>query len=119
MDYETEDMVVMEKDGVVIVRFRLETMAGLHENDRIQAEINAMLARGVRKLVLDFKMVRFISSATLGTMIATQKAMKELKGQLVISHPENLHELLEVSKTAKLFTTASDARTAVKMLTAP
>ncbi len=115
MDYETADMLVREVNGVTIVRVRNANLDGMVEIQRMSAEIDALLERGVRKLVFDCKYVKFAGSAALGLLIALQKKMDELGGQMIISHAEKIEEVLKVSRTASLFKLAADPRAAFKM----
>ena len=115
MDYETTDLLVREIDGVTIVRVRYANLDGMQEMQRITAEIEQILERGVRKIIFDFKYVRHAGSAALGMLIMLQKKMNEIGGKLVLSHTENIHELLHVSRTASLFKQAADPREAFKM----
>lgn len=116
MDYENEHVVVMQSEGVTVVRFRDEHLGGVGEIERLGEEIEKLLAAGVRKLVLDFKQVRYFTSSALGMLIATHKMMAELGGGLVLSNPQAVRELLVVSRTDRLFKLAENAREAVKML---
>jgi anti-anti-sigma regulatory factor len=115
MDYETPDLVVREVDGVTIVRLRNANLTGMLEIQHITFELNQLLDRGVRKLIFDFKYVRHASSASLGLLIALQKRMDSLGGTLVLSHAENIEELLSVSRTSKLFKQAKDPKAAFAM----
>ena len=115
MDYETPDLVVREVNGVTIVRLKNANLTGVLEIQHISSEFDQLLDRGVRKLVFDFKYVRYASSAALGLLIALQKKVDELGGKLVISHWENIGDLLQVSKTAGLFKRASDPKAAFAM----
>jgi anti-anti-sigma factor len=114
-DYETADLLVRNVQGVTIVRVRYPNLDGLIEIQRITAELDALLARGVRKLVFDFKYVKHAGSASLGLLIALQKKMDARGGTLVLSHAERVEELLSVSRTASLFKRAPDPRAAFKM----
>ncbi len=115
MDYETPDVVVRDVDGVTIVRMRNSNLTGMIEIQHITAEVDQILAGGSRKLIFDFKYVRFAGSAALGMLIAVQKKMDALGGKMVLSHSENIAELLKVSRTANLFRLAADPKAAFKM----
>lgn len=115
MDYETADLLVRDVEGVTIARVRFANFDGQVEIQRITAELDQILDRGVRKLVLDFKYVRHAGSAALGLLISLQKKMDERRGKLILSHTERVEELLKVSRTAHLFTLAPDPRAAFKM----
>ena len=116
MDYENEDMLVREQDHVTMIRLKGANLSAMHEVDRISTVINKIVDEGALRLVIDFKLVQHVGSATLGMMIALQKKMKEKGGRMVVSHPEHLAELLKVSHTAHLFELATDTKAAFKSL---
>jgi anti-anti-sigma factor len=116
MDYETADLVVREVKGITIVRLKNANLTGLLEIQHVTSELDLLLSKGVRKLVFDFKYVRHIGSAALGMLIALQKKMDKLGGAMVLSHSENINDLLQVSRTASLFKLAEDPKTAFAML---
>ena len=115
MDYETPDVLVREVDGVTIVRLRNENLTGTPELTRIGAEVDALVDRGATRLILDFKYVRHVGSAALGLLIRLQKRMDRGGGRMVLSHSEQIAELLRVSHTARLFTLADDPKAAFKL----
>jgi anti-anti-sigma factor len=112
-DYETEDYKVRLYHGVTVVRLKNPNLSQQHEVNRIGAEIKAMIGQGVRKMIVDFKHVTHCGSAGLGMLIAVNQAMKQAGGQMVLSHPEHIDELLRVSKTASLFKIAADPKDGV------
>src|SRR5437660_9787249 len=116
MNYENEDMLVREQDHVTMIRLKAPNLSSMHEVERISTVINRIVDEGAQRLVIDFKHVEHVGSATLGMMIALTKKMKERDGKMVISHPEHLEELLKVSHTAHLFQLAPDAKAAFKLL---
>lgn len=115
MDYETPDLVVREIKGITIVRLKNENLTGMLEIQHITAEVESLVDNGVRKLVFDFKYTRHIGSAALGMLIALQKKMDRVSGKMILSHSENISELLQVSRTANLFTLATDPKSAFTM----
>jgi anti-anti-sigma factor len=115
MDYETPDLVVREVKGITIVRLKNANLTGILEIQHVTGEFDQLLGKGIRKLVFDFKYVRHAGSAALGLLIALQKKVDQLGGKLVLSHSENIAELLQVSKTASLFKLAPDPKAAFAM----
>jgi anti-anti-sigma factor len=114
--YSARDFVMRRYDGVTVVRFISEHLVGGQDLDRVTTEIQNLIDAGARKLVLDFKHVRYINSATLGMLIAVHAKLNDLRGRLVLSHPENIAELLRISRMEKLFPTAENPKLAVAML---
>jgi anti-sigma B factor antagonist len=58
----------------------------------------------VRKLILEFTAVKFMSSQALGVLLQLKRAMDPLKGQIVIVgiRPE-LHKVFKITNLHKLF----------------
>jgi anti-anti-sigma factor len=116
MDYETPDLLVREVKGVTIVRLKNANLTGMLEIQHVSSELDQLIEKGVRKLVFDFKYVKHAGSAALGMLIMLQKKMDKLSGKMVLSHSENIADLLKVSRTASLFTLASDPKAAFAMI---
>ncbi len=53
----------------------------------LQQEIDAIQQTGVVQIVLNLRMVKFINSTALGSMIKAHKALAAAGGRLLISHP--------------------------------
>jgi len=87
----------------------------MREVNRIGEELKAMIDGGVRKLVIDFKHVQHCGSAGLGILIALLRKMESLNGKMIVSHPENIAELLRISNVGALVKTAADPKLAVAM----
>jgi anti-anti-sigma factor len=115
MGHETDEYKVREMDGVTVVRLKNANLTGILEVNRIREDIEGMIEGGVRKLVVDFKHVEHCGSAGLGLLISVNKRMQATGGKMILSHPENVDELLRVSKTRSLFTIAADPKVALGM----
>ena len=116
MDYETPDILVRVQDQVTIARVKSTNLTSMSDIGRLSSSLELLLKGGTLRLVIDFKLVKHIGSAALGMLISLQKQMKEIGGRMVISHPEHIAELLQVSQTAKLFELAVDTKAAFKLL---
>jgi anti-anti-sigma factor len=112
MDYKTPSMMVRQMDDLTVVRLRGPSLVEAHELDHFIAEIDSLLARGVRRLVVDLKHVHFVGSAALGMLVRIQKHVLAAGGTIVLSHPEHIAELLHVSRMASLFKLAADLKEA-------
>jgi anti-anti-sigma factor len=110
-----DDLTIRERDGVTIVRFNTESLVG-HDVEHLGDRIRALIEGGVRRLVLDFKHVRFAGSATLGMMLSLMKVIEKAGGKMALSHAEHLDPLLKVTRAERLFTITPDAKTAVERL---
>ena len=116
MDYETPDILVRVQDQVTIVRIKTANLTSMSDIGRFSSALEHLLKDGTHRLVIDFKLVDHIGSAALGVLISLQKHMKETGGRMVISHPEHIEELLQISQTSKLFELAVDTKAAFKLL---
>ena len=114
--YSARDFIMRQYDGVTVVRFTTEHLVGGQDLERVTAEVQALIDGGVRKLVLDFKHVRYINSATLSMLLAVHAKLAAIDGKLILSHPEYISELLKISRMEKLFPTAENPKVAVAML---
>ncbi len=115
VDHETPDLLVREVGDVTIATVRDANLTGLAEIKRITAELDAMVQRGVRKLVLDVKEVQYAGSAALGLLISLRKKIENVGGKLVFCHAETIAELLRVSHMTSLFPAAPDANSAMNL----
>ena len=109
------DLTVRERDGVTVVRFNNESLLG-HDVEHLTDRIRALIDGGVRRLVLDFKHVRYAGSAALGMALALSKNLERAGGKLALSHTEGIDALLKVTRAAPLFTIAPDSKTAIALL---
>jgi anti-anti-sigma factor len=115
-EFSARDFIRREYHGVTVIRFTTEHLVGGQDLDRITAGLQHLIDTGVRKLVLDFKHVRYINSATLSMLLAVHTKLTALGGRLILSHPDYIAELLKISRMEKLFPTAENPKIAVAML---
>ena len=114
--FTARDFIMRQYGGVTVVRFTTEHLVGGQDLERITADVQGLIDGGVRKLVLDFKHVRYINSATLSMLLAVHARLAAVDGKLILSHPEYINELLKISRMEKLFPTTENPKIAVAML---
>ena len=112
---KADDLTIRERDGVTIVRFNNESLLG-HDVEHLRERILALIEGGVRRLVLDFKHVRYAGSAALGMALSLSKSIQRGGGKLVLSHTEFIEPLLKVTHARALFTITPDSKSAVDVL---
>lgn len=112
---KVDDLTVRERDGVTIVRFNHESLLG-HDVEHLNDRIRAIIEGGARRLVLDFKHVRFVGSATLGMMLSLLKLIEKAGGKMALSHAEHLDPLLKLTRADRIFKIAPDAKAAIELL---
>ncbi|HUW20253.1 MAG TPA: STAS domain-containing protein [Sedimentisphaerales bacterium] len=94
----------------------------LEEEDvrALQESIMSVIDQSRRiNLVLDFRNVRFLSSAVLGLLIRVSKKVYENDGQLKLcSISPKLHEIFKITRLTKIFDIHPDVESALGELSA-
>lgn len=76
-------------------------------------EVESLAANGIRSIVLDMRMVKFIMSTAIGAIVKSRKMMKEFGGDLVISQPSgfvrDVLDSLGLTKVIQVFDENNDA----------
>jgi len=80
-------------------------------------EIQKVLDSGVYKIILNMRLVKFINSTALGSMIKARKACKKANGDMAVSQPSPaVREAMESLGLDRLFSIYADDETAVGAL---
>lgn len=76
-------------------------------------EVESLAANGIRSIVLDMRMVKFIMSTAIGAIVKSRKMMKEFGGDLVIAQPSgfvrDVLDSLGLTKVIQVFDENQDA----------
>jgi anti-sigma B factor antagonist len=85
----------------------------------LQESITAVIEQAERiNLILDFRNVRFLSSAVLGLLIRISKRTYESGGQLRLCNINpKIHEIFKITRLTKIFDIYRDLETAIEDLT--
>ena len=87
------------RDGIIAVvpAGRIDTTTA----PTLEGHLNALLAVGARRVVVDFSRVDYISSAGLRVMLIVARRMKESNGQLALcGFPEAVRQVGKSRKRA-------------------
>jgi len=69
------------------------------------------------RVVIDFRNVRYLSSSTLGMLVALHKVMQQKEGELRLANvAEDLYRAFKLTKLHKLFKMFDDTEKAVESL---
>jgi stage II sporulation protein AA (anti-sigma F factor antagonist) len=83
----------------------------------LQQEVEALVERGTSHLILDLRLVKFINSTALGSIIKAHKRCKAEGGELVVSQPSSLvRDVIRkvgIDKVIPLFETEAEATKAI------
>jgi anti-sigma B factor antagonist len=92
----------------------------LEEEDirALQESIMSVIEQAGRmNLILDFRNVRFLSSAVLGLLIRMSKRIYECDGQLRLCNIDpKIHEIFKITRLTKIFDIHRDLESAVEGL---
>ncbi len=98
-------LLVHDIHGVTVVNFRDVSMLDSRCIDAIAQELYHLVeAQAVRKLVLDFSKVKFLSSQALGVLISLRTKADAINGQVVLAglRPD-LMKIFKIMSIHKLF----------------
>ena len=104
--------MVMAKSGLVISQIKDVTVVSFHDSsildsgviDTIANELYAIVdEQARRKVILDFHLVKFLSSQVIGVLIAMHNKSSDIGGKTIICglKPE-LHKVFKITKLDKL-----------------
>jgi anti-sigma B factor antagonist len=79
-------------------------------------QLRGLIAKGdVRKLVLDFRNVEFLSSGVLSGLIALHKALRSGGGRVILcTIPPAMLEVFKITSLDKVFTIKEDTKAALQ-----
>ncbi|MEM1305332.1 MAG: STAS domain-containing protein, partial [Planctomycetota bacterium] len=107
-----------QSSGVTVVTFADSKIIDEEEIQELGGELYALVEKdGLKKLVLNFSNVEFLSSAALGKLISFEKKVRNNKAQLVLTNirPE-IYEVFAITKLTKLFQIKDDEADALATL---
>jgi stage II sporulation protein AA (anti-sigma F factor antagonist) len=98
-------MVVSQFQGVTVVSFRGASIVDAMVVQAIGEQLSDIIdQQAAKRLILDFDVVRMMSSQMLGVLISLQKKAKEIKGRVVLCavRPEVM-KIFDIMKLTKMF----------------
>jgi anti-sigma B factor antagonist len=91
-------------DEVTIVRFSDRRITDEVNIEEFGNELNELVAKGHRKLVLNFAHVEFLSSAALGKLISLDKRVRTAGGALKLSNIRpQIYEVFAITRLNEIF----------------
>ena len=109
-------LVISQIQGVTIVSFRDVSILDGRAVEQIGEELYVLIdEQARRKVLLDFRQVKFLSSTMLGILIAMHKKALTIKGKVVICglRPK-LYEVFKMMKLHKVLQFADNEEEAMK-----
>ncbi len=102
---EQSSLKITDSEGVTLVNFRDASILDAVTTQHVARELYELVESGdSRKVVLDFKNVRFLSSQTLGVLLTLRRKADKAGVKIALARirPE-LHRVFEITNLDKLF----------------
>lgn len=107
------DIAAREKEGVTILDLRGRLTVG-GDSTALRERITAMVASGVKNVILNLEKVDYIDSTGLGTMVICFTTFRKAGGALkLVNLDKRAIELLVLTKLATVFEIFTDEQDAV------
>ena len=107
------DIAVREKEGVTILDLRGRLTVG-GDSTALRERITALVASGVKNVILNLEKVDYIDSTGLGTMVICFTTFRKAGGALkLVNLDKRAIELLVLTKLATVFEIFTDEQDAV------
>ena len=111
-------ITVEYSENATIVTLAEERILEEEEIRALQEAIISIIDESGRlNLILDFRNVRFLSSAVLGLLIRISKRIYESDGQLKLCNIDRkIHEVFKITRLTKIFDIQRDLESAIESL---
>ncbi|HZJ71111.1 MAG TPA: STAS domain-containing protein [Planctomycetota bacterium] len=111
-------LVKEARDGITVLTLKGEFDSFV--TGSFSAEIGKLQEEGANRIVLNQRLVKYINSTALGSIIKARKACREAGGDLVVSSPSPaVREAMESLGLDRVFRIFEDDDTAVAALASP
>ncbi|MGA2617614.1 MAG: STAS domain-containing protein [Thermoguttaceae bacterium] len=113
-----QQLTIDEVGQATVVRFRQPRLSGILELEKLGQELDELAGREDRgKLVLDFSSVQFLSSQTLGKLVALNRRVKARGGDMRLANvPQRVRSVMQTCKLDSLFDIQPDVAEALRSL---
>ncbi len=107
---------ISEEGDVTVVRFRDSRLFNLAEIEQVGKELCALLEEGrIRRFVVDFSGVDYLSSALLGKLISLNTKVQARKGRVKLCNLQpGVVEIFHVSRLDRVFSITEDVAEALR-----
>jgi anti-sigma B factor antagonist len=111
-------LVIMPLEDITIVDFQDQRILDAPVIETIGRELYALVdEQAIRKIVLNFSKVQFLSSQMLGVLITLQKKSAGIKGRVVLCGVRSdLQKVFTIMKLERLLPIVADEQTAMALL---
>lgn len=108
------EFTITPKDNINILALRGSLLADVQTRD-ILDKVSGLVQEGKVNFVVDMSELKFINSAGLGMLLTCLLKTRKSRGDMVLtSVPEQVTNLLNITKLAAVFNTAETVDEAIK-----
>ena len=106
-------------ENATIIAFTDQKILEETKIQALQTSVMSVIEEAERiNLILDFRNVRFLSSAVLGLLIRISKKIYERHGQLKLCNINpKIYEIFKITRLTKIFDICDDVKSATETLT--
>jgi anti-anti-sigma factor len=114
------NLVISTIEDVTIVSFREHTILDLGMVEGIGKQLYALVdERALRKIVLDFRPVRFFSSQMIGVLLNLHKRASAIKGRVILASLQpDLYKVFKITRLDDVLEFAANEDKAMDMFRA-
>ena len=112
---ENLDVQIEETGDVAVISFNAVSLCDIAGIERVSKQVRQYIAeKRPKKIVIDFSLVKFFTSQTLGLLLDIWRKLEPEGGRVVISgiNPQ-LHRVFKITNLDKIFKFFPDRQTAV------
>lgn len=104
-----------QKDGIEF--FELEGDLDFHTSPEFREELQELIAKEVKKIIVNLKKVQYIDSSGLATFVEALQKMKRYQGKLVLTElAASVRSVFEIAKLDKVFALANSEGEALSLV---
>lgn len=105
-------------NGEIVILEPKGSLVGGEETDELRSEVNKLIEKGNKKLVIDLSKVTYMNSTAIGTLVAAHTSYANRQGKLILCDVgKNISNVFVVTKLSMIFQVEKDQSEAVLALT--
>jgi anti-anti-sigma factor len=105
-------------NGEIVILEPKGSLVGGEETDELRSEVNKLIEKGNKKLIIDLSKVTYMNSTAIGTLVAAHTSYANRQGKLILCNVgKNITNVFVVTKLSMIFQVEKDQSEAVLALT--
>jgi anti-sigma B factor antagonist len=105
-------------NGEIVILEPKGSLVGGEETDELRSEVNKLIEKGNKKLIIDLSKVTYMNSTAIGALVAAHTSYANRHGKLILCDVgKNISNVFVVTKLSMIFQVEKDQSEAVLALT--